>query len=398
MTRRVLRVAAALTVVGATTGSMSAAAPPLPGPQSKGPTMPYVVSPEVNGRRVTFRVRAARAREVLLLGGWRLDGIPMSRDAEGIWRVTVGPLSVGLHTYHFQVDGMRMPDPGNPIIRPQRFQMGSMFEIEGDTPDASTLRDVPRGAVRTYELRVRGGVRRLAVYTPAVYEREPAARYPVLYLLHGEGDTVATWSEYGRAPRILDGLIADRLMAPAVVVMPEGHVVPVVTDEEMSVFLARNAAVFVPELVDGILPFVERNLRVGRTRAARSIFGFSMGAFQALQVAIEKPQVFGWVGAFEPRFLPAPLAAAAEPAWTQRARAWPIVALGTTTADEHAGDLEALAARMKAAGIRATFRLRPPGWGNWRIHLADVAKTLYGPGARRARGEQLSRTGREEGP
>ena len=63
----------------------------------------------------------------------------------------------------------------------------------------------------------------MTVYTPAGYENNGKARYPVLYLLHGMGGDEQAWMELGRASQILDNLIAQGKAKPMIVVMPNGN-------------------------------------------------------------------------------------------------------------------------------------------------------------------------------
>ena len=60
--------------------------------------------------------------------------------------------------------------------------------------------------------------RRLYVYTPPGYETS-TARYPVFYLLHGGGGDEDAWTTLGRAPQIMDNLIAQGKARPMIVVM-----------------------------------------------------------------------------------------------------------------------------------------------------------------------------------
>jgi 1,4-alpha-glucan branching enzyme len=63
--------------------------------------------------RVTFRLSAPKAAEVVVNGNWENGrGIAMTKDASGIWTVTTGPLAPELWTYTFFVDGVSMLDPG----------------------------------------------------------------------------------------------------------------------------------------------------------------------------------------------------------------------------------------------------------------------------------------------
>src|SRR5215211_1507939 len=77
-------------------------------------------SPEVHpDRKVTFRIRAPKASEVTLTGDWRPTGRQekLTKDANGVWSVTLGPLQPGLAIYSFTVDGVAIPDPVNPQIK-----------------------------------------------------------------------------------------------------------------------------------------------------------------------------------------------------------------------------------------------------------------------------------------
>ena len=81
------------------------------------PRMDALVSPEVHpDHRVTFRVRAPKASEVSLFGDWMMPGTNqvMTRDEQGVWSVTIGPLEAGLAIYTFTVDGVTTPDPVSP--------------------------------------------------------------------------------------------------------------------------------------------------------------------------------------------------------------------------------------------------------------------------------------------
>lgn len=43
----------------------------------------------------------------------------------------------------------------------------------------------------------------------------------MLYLYHGFGDTAASWISQGRAPQILDNLMAENKIRPMIVVIPD---------------------------------------------------------------------------------------------------------------------------------------------------------------------------------
>src|SRR5436190_4153368 len=149
---------------------------------------PPVVSPEVHpDRRVTFRLRAAGAKEVTVSGEWGGGPKAMTKDQQGIWTLTVGPLAAEIYGYSFAVDGFQTLDPGNSAVKPSRSPRTSILEVPGDSPRLHEFRDAPHGTVRMHAYRSHSldRVRGLFVYTPPQYDRDPEARYPVLYLLHG---------------------------------------------------------------------------------------------------------------------------------------------------------------------------------------------------------------------
>ena len=58
-------------------------------------------------QRVTFSLKATRAKEVSLLGdfnNWDAAATPMKRDKNGIWKATL-ILSAGKYEFKFMVDG-----------------------------------------------------------------------------------------------------------------------------------------------------------------------------------------------------------------------------------------------------------------------------------------------------
>ncbi len=66
-------------------------------------------SPEVLADgHVVFRIYAPKAGTVTLMGDWIDRGQPalqLSKDAQGVWSATAGPLQAGFYSYSFTVDG-----------------------------------------------------------------------------------------------------------------------------------------------------------------------------------------------------------------------------------------------------------------------------------------------------
>lgn len=78
-----------------------------------------VQSPEVHpDKTVTLRLHAPKAAEVTVTGEWNLNKPqPLTKDGNGIWSATVGPIPPNIYNYTFSVDGVTMTDPVNPLVK-----------------------------------------------------------------------------------------------------------------------------------------------------------------------------------------------------------------------------------------------------------------------------------------
>lgn len=271
---------------------------PLASPQPQ--PVDTLVSPEVHAdRRVTFRIRAPKASEVTLAMDFMAANSreSMTKDSQGVWSVTIGPLDPTVYIYTFTVDGVTMADPVNPNIKLRARTSASMVEVPADPPSIWDARDVPHGMVQINWQKstvINGETRWIWVYTPPAYERETKRRYPVLYLFHGSNDTAAGWTLAGHANFILDNLLAEKKAVPMIVVMPFGHALP---------FGVRggpvnNTDLYEQYVLKDVMPLVESKYRVAPGRANRAIAGLSMGGGQALTIGLRHLDLFSALGAF----------------------------------------------------------------------------------------------------
>ncbi|MHC4521052.1 MAG: alpha/beta hydrolase [Planctomycetota bacterium] len=271
------------------------ALPALAQPRPGGPRPPRVVSPEVSAdRHVTFRILAPQAEAVRLTGSDIPDlgrGADMTKDPNGVWEVTLGPIAPGAYRYNFNVDGVSVIDPRSASISESNTNVWSLVYIPG--ADFMDTRDVPHGAVAevTYDSKSLERFRRMHVYTPPGYE-SGQGKYPVFYLLHGAFDCDDSWTSVGRAGFILDNLIAAGKAKPMVVVMPAGHTGAWTFGRRLPI------DEFVQDFVNDVMPYTEKHYRVHTDRQHRAIAGLSMGGAQTLNIAIPNPDKFAYVGVF----------------------------------------------------------------------------------------------------
>jgi enterochelin esterase-like enzyme len=157
---------------------------------------------------------------------------------------------------------------------------------------------IDRGKLETveYDSKVVDGKRKAQVYTPPGYSKDK--KYPVLYLLHGIGGDETEWTRGGVANVILDNLYADKKLVPMIVVIANGRASKDVTARSPFNQQGPAFAAFEKELLDDLIPFVEKNYSVKGDRESRAIAGLSMGGGQSLNFGLGHLETFAWVGGF----------------------------------------------------------------------------------------------------
>ena len=363
-----------------------------------------LVSPEVHpDRTVTFRFRAPQATQVQLVGEILQGKGPqaMTKDEAGLWTTTIGPVPPEIWIYNFRVHGVDVTDPSNPAVKPvpPGFAMSSFVEVPGDSPSFYDSRPVPHGEVRMvdYESRTFGLTRTVWIYTPPNYDKS-IAKYPVLYLLHGNGEAFNGWVMNGRAHIILDNLIADKKAQPMIVVMPQGHALqapnvgPLVrTAGETTMFSSR----FPKDLLEEVVPLVERNYRVLANADNRAIAGLSMGGGQALSIGLTHPELFHYVLGFSAaiggQFLNIDETVQSVLANPAAANAkFHLLWISVGRQDFLFGPDKQLAKVLTDGGVRNTYRETEGAhvWSVWRNNLNEAAPLLFRAGARQSEGRK----------
>jgi enterochelin esterase-like enzyme len=252
---------------------------------------PSVISPEVHpDNSVTFRFFAANAQKVTLEAQFLTANKPMTKDASGVWSITVAPVKPDIYPYAFWVDSVQVADPNNTLIfANERFKY-SLVDIKGDKPLIHSLQNVPHGKINYcyYNSKTIGTTRRLLIYTPPGFDPNGKIKYPVLYLIHGGSDTEETWTKVGRANFIADNLIAQGKAKPMIIVMPYANVRPKPLED------------FTKDMMNDIIPFVEGNYPVLNDTKNRAIAGFSVGGGQTLNIGLTNTDKFSYICSYAP--------------------------------------------------------------------------------------------------
>ena len=344
-----------------------------------------VISPEVQGDSVTFRLKADYATVVKLSGSWMANPyggtVDMARGENNIWSVKLPLPAPEIYTYNFVVDGVAVNDPQNVLVQRDGTRYLPMLFVPGERSE-NYVEATRHGTVSHpwYDSKILGYSRRLTVYTPYGYEANPKKKYPVLYLLHGAGGDEEAWISMGRTAQIMDNLIEKGLAEPMIVVMPNGNpgqqAARTLNLPEKSINWRseefRNA--YVNSLCTEIVPFIEKNFRVIAKPESRAIAGLSMGGGHTISASILYPQLFDYI---------CPLSAAGQATPEQIAN---LKKAGVKLYFLACGDSDFLFEGSKALdktlteqGLDHTFFVSDGGhtWSNWRHYLNTFARLLF---------------------
>ena len=280
----------------------------------------------------------------------KFNDIPLVKGDQGIWETTIGPIMPGVYLYNFVVDGVKTPDPRNPISSQTLTAQRSVYEVPGAEFSAYKP-DVPHGDVHVvyYNSKAVGNMRRLHVYTPPGYENG-TKRYPVLYLLHGDEQPASSFLRLGLQPT-LDRLIDSHAIRPLIAVMLSGAGAP---QNWLNTSGPRYYSYIgeVQRLTDRVLPTIP-------DRAARAIAGYSMGGFGAMNVALTQLSNYSVVESWEGQFANLGSELAADRPLLARLPLHAFVWGGEQdTVVGYAADAP-WAAAMRAAGAQATSAVYP---------------------------------------
>ena len=408
-----------------------------PGVES-GPGSSYR-SPEVNtNNSLTFRLLAPNAKSVRVLTDMpKLGevtvhgsaGYDMVKDAtSGIWSFTTPVLPPSYYQYWFIVDGLTTPDPMNTFVRPATGVPGvykSVVGVPGKEAEWMMFRDVPHGNLTEHHYlnKENKTARRVVVYTPPDYNTSGKS-YPVVYLLHGFNDSERGWTQSGMAHNIMDNLIADGKAVPPIIVMPFGHNATTSMGKVAEIAYTQKSLGFTPapargrgapgasaassgaapatnapaaggrgggiggptaagwsmekEILEYVIPYVEKEFRVIKEKKARAIMGYSMGGGHATSIGFGHPEVFAYVGGFSGGGANL-ITSNPERAATAN-KDYKLIFVGSGTEDTAINGARASHAAMTEKGIKHIFS-EDPGYGHdyqiWRIYLHRLLQQMF---------------------
>ena len=319
---------------------------------------------------VTFETgtQFASAKNITVWANWGQGGnwlrIPMVKQADDRWRLTLGPLDGGSYYYKFIVDRVDKKDTSNPTSTLSEVNWSTFF-VTGDGIRGEFTADVApesRGAVTVmnFTSAATGNPTRQAyVWTPPGYDENRAVPYPVFYLQHGGGQTWSDWVDVGRAAQILDNHFLQGNIEPMIVVMANG-----------------NGVNFQNELYQRLIPATEAQYNTSSRPGERAIAGLSMGSGLAMTALYQTPGQFAYVGAFS---------AFSNPPANANVQA---INDGTRLLRIYSGDIQdftyqntlTMVSQLTSRGINHEFAPFIPGphsWDVWQKALIDLLPRLF---------------------
>jgi enterochelin esterase family protein len=353
--------------------------------------------------RVTFRLLAPKATEVLVQGNWESGrGLAMTRDNSGVWSATTPALQPELWAYTFSVDGVRTLDPNNYNVARDGVGFMNTVLVPGEASAVFQPQKAPHGTMTAMWVpsTAMKTPRRMFVYTPPGYEGS-SARLPVLYLLHGSGGDEEAWPVMGVANVIMDNLIAQGKAKPMIVVMPNAYWSELASLDFAGPRTAPPPGVGggggggydanVKDIVDDLIPFVEKRFRTAPGRENRALAGLSMGAGIAANVGLKRLDVFASVGLLSSGMFGGASGATGgaelldkispgfleDPAATNKKLRLLFFSCGTE--DPRLPYMTKAADELRSRRINLTFKTYPGQheWKVWRHSLNDMAQLLF---------------------
>jgi predicted alpha/beta superfamily hydrolase len=145
--------------------------------------------------------------------------------------------------------------------------------------------------------------RRIWIYLPEDYIKDPVKRYPVLYMQDGQNvfdDSTAFAGEWN-VDEYLDGLKEGQCIVVAIDNGGEKRMREY-NPYDNKKYGKGEGKKYIDFLVKTLKPFIDKNYRTLTDKEHTLIAGSSMGALISIYAVLQYPKVFGHVGAFSPSF------------------------------------------------------------------------------------------------
>lgn len=266
------------------------------------------------------------------LGSWERDGLELKVGDDGKFSAELSGVDVGTRL-EFKVtrggwETVEKDAAGNEIsnrevtVKPNADGQGSVvvaIEVQNwaDTsggPGAGGKKvSTATGDIREHaqvKSAILGNTRKVWVWLPEGYEKNPDARYPVLYMHDGQNcfDAAISFSGEWRADETAAELIAAGKIEPVIIVAVEntglGRFYEYTSVEFLHPALGEprggGAAKYARFLKEELKPLIDKTYRTKPGREDTGVCGSSLGGLVSLYLGQEHGETFGKIGAVSP--------------------------------------------------------------------------------------------------
>jgi predicted alpha/beta superfamily hydrolase len=256
--------------------------------------------------------------------GWnaRSSDFALHRNADGSYQISL-PAGLGPVEYKFtrgKWDKVEVDAHGQ-LVANRKADAGVAGEVSHEIlawNDLSAVAQAPVRHTTTPQVRVLseafqmpqlGRSRRVLVYLPASYARQPKRRYPVLYVHDGQNvfDAATSFSGEWGIDETLDRLQANGQDPAGSIVVAIDNGGRYRGDEYIpwrnaGLKMGGQGGAYVDFLAQTLKPYVDAHYRTRTDAAHTGVAGSSLGGLISVYAALKYPLVFGRVGAFSPAF------------------------------------------------------------------------------------------------
>ena len=179
-----------------------------------------VLSPEFeDADKVTFRIKAPEAQQVMLEGEMLEEPKAMVRDSDGVWSTTL-TLKPDVYCYNFVVDGTQVCDPQNMYLAPENGFKHSVLHMPSDPYDINKFKGEYAPVCYQTKHETDGTLTRQIVITPHVSAGTNMQRINLISSPES-GYTFESWYKIANVNVLLEQMVAQQQCKPYALYLTE---------------------------------------------------------------------------------------------------------------------------------------------------------------------------------
>jgi predicted alpha/beta superfamily hydrolase len=233
-------------------------------------------------------------------------------DGAGLdWSTGVALAGGADDTYTFSIAGLAAPFECKPLLDDATWSRGPNYKIAtGATvdlyPHFTTVAGSVSKLMASFHSTVLGNDRAIWVYLPPSYAENTRARFPVLYMHDGQNlfdPALAFGGNEWKVDETLDAAAEDGTIEEVIVIGVENtaqRIYEYTPTTDPSTAGGGGGDKYLTLLVDELKPQIDSMLRTIPDRAHTGILGSSLGGLISAYAGVQRPAVYGIVGAMSP--------------------------------------------------------------------------------------------------